>query len=72
MSTNVGNIDRVLRALLGVVLITAPFAFASDLWANPLYKYGAIAVGLVMLTVAAARICPIYSILGIRTCKAGS
>ena len=71
MSINVGTIDRFLRALFGVVLIAAPFAFASDLWANPVYKYGAIVVGLVMLTVAATRVCPIYSILGIRSCKAG-
>ena len=70
MSANVGNIDRVLRALLGVILIAAPFAFASDLWANPVYKYGVIVAGLVMLTVAITRICPIYSIFGIRTCKA--
>ncbi len=70
MSANVGIVDRVLRALLGVILIAAPFAFASDLWAIPAYKYGAILVGLVMLTVAISRVCPIYSILGIRTCKA--
>ena len=71
MSANVGAIDRVIRALLGIVLIAAPFAFTSDLWANPYVKYGAMAVGLVMLTVAATRICPVYSILGIRTCRAG-
>ena len=71
MSANVGNIDRVLRALLGLILVAAPFAFASDLWANPVYKYGAIAIGVVMLIVAATRICPVYSILGIRSCKAG-
>ena len=70
MSASVGNIDRVLRALLGIILITAPFAFTSSLWANPVYKYGAIVVGLVVLTVAVTRVCPIYSILGIRTCKA--
>ena len=57
MSANVGNIDRVLRALIGIILIAAPFAFASDLWANPLYEYGAIVVGLVMLTVAITRVC---------------
>ena len=70
MSANVGNIDRALRALIGIIFITAPFAFTSGLWASPVYKYGAIVVGLVMLTVAVTRVCPIYSILGIRTCKA--
>lgn len=70
MSVNVGTIDRVLRALLGLVLLMAPFLFTSELWANPLYKYGAMAVGLVMLTVAATRVCPVYSILGISSCRA--
>lgn len=71
MSVNVGTIDRFIRALLGIVLIAAPFVMTSQVWANPIYKYLAIVVGLVMLSVAATRICPIYSILGIRTCKAG-
>lgn len=70
MSANIGNIDRFLRALVGIVLIAAPFAFASDLWASYVYKYNAIIVGLVILTVALTRFCPIYSILGIRTRKA--
>ena len=33
-------------------------------------KWIAAVVGIVMLVVAVVRVCPIYSILGIRTCRA--
>ena len=32
-------------------------------------KYGAAVVGVVMLVVAATRVCPIYSIFGFKTCR---
>ncbi|WP_244276652.1 YgaP family membrane protein [Pseudovibrio sp. WM33] len=36
---------------------------------QPLFFYGAIIVGIVMLLVSAVRICPLYSIFGIKTCR---
>ena len=69
MPVNVGTIDRFFRALISILLIAAPFTVASDLWANPVLKYGAIVAGLVMLAVAATRFCPVYAILGVRSCK---
>lgn len=69
MTTNVGTIDRLFRALLGIVLIAAPF-----LTQMPLFESGAVStvsvlVGVVMLVVATVRICPIYSIFGLKTCS---
>ncbi len=69
MNVNVGTLDRTLRAVLGIALLYLAFLSGLDLFASPLVKYGAAAIGLVMLVTAAARICPLYSILGIRTCK---
>lgn len=63
MTTNVGLLDRILRAVLGVILLYVGLTMAAGLW-----QALAIIVGLVMLAVAATRICPIYSILGIKTC----
>lgn len=62
---NVGTIDRILRALLGIALIAWPFAagFQSTLW-----TVIAVILGVVMLAVALTRKCPIYSILGVSTC----
>lgn len=66
---NVGSLDRILRAILGVVLIALPFVTDFALWANPIWMYGALAVGAVMLLTAAIRFCPLYVILGLRTCS---
>ncbi|WP_010177526.1 DUF2892 domain-containing protein [Glaciecola sp. HTCC2999] len=58
MKTNVGNIDRALRALAGIALIA---------WAvlgGPVWAW----VGIVPLATALFKFCPAYSLLGIRTC----
>ena len=67
MTINVGSLDRILRAALGLVLIALPFA--TNLTAGSmLLTYGAVAVGVVMLVVALTRVCPLYAIFGIKTC----
>lgn len=69
MTKNVGTVDRVLRALLGVVLLYLAFLSGLPVFDGVLAKVGAAAVGLVMLAVATIRICPIYAIFGFKTCK---
>ena len=64
MTKNVGNIDRIIRAVVGIVLLIAAFTAG---WST-LWTVLAVVVGLVMLGTAAARSCPAYSILGFRTC----
>ncbi len=70
MTTNVGTLDRALRAILGLVLLYLAFASGLPLFDSALFKYGAAVIGIVMLVVAAVRICPLYSIIGIKTCRA--
>jgi len=65
MSRNVGTIDRILRAALGVFLLW--LAFFSGITVGWVQAVVAI-VGIMMLAVAVLRVCPIYSIFGIRTC----
>lgn len=67
MSVNVGSVDRVFRLIFGLVLIVLPFVagFGSMVW-----TVLCVVVGLVMLVVSATRVCPLYSVLGIRTCRA--
>jgi hypothetical protein len=65
MTPNVGNIDRVLRGAVGLVLVAlALFAGLSGLgfWL-------ALVVGVVMLATAGTRFCPAYTLLGVKTCK---
>jgi len=69
MTANVGAIDRILRALLGVVLLYLAFASGLPAFEGGFIKYAAAVVGVVMLVVAAVRFCPIYALIGVRTCR---
>ncbi|WP_290649971.1 DUF2892 domain-containing protein [Aquisalimonas sp.] len=57
---NMGTIDRVVRAVIGVVLISLVFIGPQTAWGW---------IGLVPLATAALGFCPGYSPLGLSTCK---
>lgn len=69
MRINVGTVDRIFRAVLGLVLLYLAFLSGMPFFEVPLYKYVAAIVGFVMLVVAVTRVCPIYSMLGVKTCR---
>lgn len=61
MSCNVGGVDRMLRIAAGLVILALGVV-------GPLGWWGL--VGLVPLATGVMRVCPAYSLLGIRTCAA--
>lgn len=69
MRANVGNIDRVFRAALGLVLLYLAFFSGMAFFDGAVARYVVGAIGIVMLIVAATRVCPVYTILGMRTCR---
>ena len=60
---NVGSIDKVLRIIAGLALISLVFIGPKTLWGL---------VGLVPLLTAIFGICPLYSLLGLNTCPVAS
>jgi len=62
MKTNVGQLDRVLRLLSGLALLSLLFLLES-----PLKWLGLL--GLVYIATAIMRYCPAYSLMGINTCE---
>ncbi len=70
MSVNVGSVDRLFRAILGLGLLYLAFFSGLPQFEGPLLRYGAAVVGIVMLIVSATRVCPVYSVLGVKTCRA--
>lgn len=60
MTTNVGGIDRILRAIIGLALISLVFFGPQTPWGW---------LGLVPLATALIGWCPPYSLLGISTCR---
>lgn len=65
MTINVGTIDRLARAVIGLACIALVFIgpFATAGW--PRYALGV--VGAIMLLTAAIKFCPLYRALGLST-----
>ncbi|MGC8466857.1 MAG: YgaP family membrane protein [Acidithiobacillus sp.] len=60
MQVNEGSVDRVLRVVVGIVLIALVFVGPKTPWGW---------IGLLPLITGLVGVCPAYSLLGIRTCK---
>lgn len=69
MTANLGNVDRVIRLVLGLALFFAPLLNIPPIWSSGAFAFGSMAVGLVLTATALFRFCPLYSLLGISTCK---
>ena len=60
MKTNIGNIDRILRAVVGLALIALTLAGTIGVWGW---------IGVVPLVTAALGFCPLYTVLGFSSCS---
>lgn len=69
MTANLGNIDRIFRLVLGIVLLAAPFISALVLFQGNIATIISFTAGLVMVGTSTMKFCPLYSIFGVRTCK---
>lgn len=65
MKKNVGNGDRFLRVIVGVIAII--LGLSGKLDGN--LKWVALGVGAIMVITSFVQFCPLYTILGINTCK---
>jgi hypothetical protein len=63
LSKNVGSIDRILRIVVGLGLISLVFVGPQTPWGW---------IGVVPLLTAAISFCPFYTLIGIRTCPIGN
>jgi hypothetical protein len=59
MKSNVGGIDRILRIVLGLVLIALTLTGTIGVWGW---------IGVVPVLTAALGFCPLYTVLGFSTC----
>lgn len=69
MTLNIGSLDRILRIVLGLILIVAPFVSGLALFDSGMGTLISVIIGIVLVGTAAIRFCPLYRIFGIRTCK---
>jgi hypothetical protein len=59
-TTNIGPADRILRIIAGIVLIALALTGVCSPWGW---------IGVVPLVTAFVKICPLYSIIGLKTCR---
>lgn len=60
MTANVGNIDRALRVIAGLVLLSLVFFGPKTPWGW---------IGIIPLVTGLFSFCPAYTLLGVNTCK---
>ncbi|WP_432471611.1 YgaP family membrane protein [Amphritea sp. HPY] len=60
MENNIGSVDKVLRILVGLVLIVLVFVGPQTVWGW---------VGVPVILIALFGWCPLYKVLGISSCK---
>lgn len=60
MLHNVGGIDRILRAVVGIVLLALVVVGPQTWWGL---------IGLIPLGTAVVGYCPVYGLFGISTCR---
>ncbi|WP_448189280.1 YgaP family membrane protein [Azospirillum sp. sgz301742] len=60
LGSNVGGVDRALRAVVGLILIALVFVGPQTPWGW---------VGLIPLLTAVIGFCPAYTLLGVKTCS---
>ncbi|MEE4294402.1 MAG: DUF2892 domain-containing protein, partial [Xanthomonadales bacterium] len=60
MKKNVGNIERAIRIIVGLILISLVFIGPQSAWGW---------IGVIPLATGLIGWCPPYSLLGINTCK---
>ncbi len=59
MKFNVGGIDRILRIVVGIVLIALTLMGTIGVWGW---------IGVVPLVTGLFKFCPLYSMIGMNTC----
>ncbi|MBI5696018.1 MAG: DUF2892 domain-containing protein [Nitrospirae bacterium] len=60
MKTNIGSVERVIRVLAGLAILSLAFVGPQTGWA---------VLGLVPLLTGVIGWCPPYTLLGIKTCR---
>jgi hypothetical protein len=61
MQINVGNLDRIVRIVIGLILLSLP------LWLDSSWRWLGL-IGIMPLLTGLAGRCPGYGLLGLSTC----
>lgn len=60
MIVNIGGLDRIIRVVIGIILIALTALKVISPWGW---------LGIILILTGTFRYCPAYSLFGLRTCK---
>lgn len=60
MKKNIGNIERIIRVAIGLMILSLTFVGPQSLWGL---------IGILPIAIGLVGWCPPYAMLGISTCK---
>ena len=66
MKKNVGNMDKLIRLIVAVVIFILVY---TNKVTNPTWEYILLVVALIAAITSLINYCPVYSLLGINTCS---
>ncbi len=66
MKKNVGNTDRFVRVMFGIILL---ILFMSGAIENNIVQWVVLGVSLLLIITAFATFCPLYALVGKNTCE---
>lgn len=66
MKKNVGNTDRFVRVMFGIILL---ILFMSGAIENNVVQWVVLGVSLLLIITAFATFCPLYAVVGKNTCE---
>ncbi|CUH63274.1 hypothetical protein TG4357_00574 [Thalassovita gelatinovora] len=69
MICNVGNLDRLIRLVMGVGLFLLPYLTGSSVLDVVPVRLLVMAFGAALALSSVFRFCPLYRLLGISTCR---
>jgi len=61
MTRNEGNVDRIVRVVAGLIILSLAFVGPKSAWGY---------IGLLPIITGLVGVCPAYSLFGINTCAA--
>ena len=69
MNRNIGSADRIIRIVVGLALILAPYATTLSVYDSGATRLVSAIIGAVLVVTALVRFCPLYRLIGVKTCK---
>ncbi len=69
MTINVGTVDRIIRFVIGALLIIVPLTGLFGVSVGPTLTVVLVLVGIVLVGTAFFKFCPLYRLLGASTCS---